>query len=106
MTRWAQRPEQRDQMVLYARQLDETLPPEHCARLLDELLDQLDWSAWEARYHGRIGQPAIHPRVVASVLLYGLMTRIRSSRGLEDALADVATRQINAVVQGWVAATA
>ena len=32
------------------------------------------------------GQPPIHPRVLASVLLYGLLTRIRSSRGLEEAL--------------------
>jgi transposase len=73
-------------MVFYSRRLDEVLPDEHCARLLDELLGQLDWSAWEASYHGRIGQPAIHPQVLASVLLYGLLTRIRSSRGLEDAL--------------------
>ena len=32
------------------------------------------------------GQPPIHPRVLASVLLYGLLTRIRSSRALEEAL--------------------
>jgi transposase len=79
-------PEQRHQMVLFAERLDDVLPPDHCVRLLDELLHQVDWSAWEATYHHRLGQPAIHPRVVASVLLYGLLTRIRSSRGLEDAL--------------------
>jgi hypothetical protein len=36
-----------------------------------EILARLDWSAWEARDHGRLGQPAIHPRVLAAVLLYG-----------------------------------
>lgn len=86
MTRWAEAPEQRQQMVLFAQRLDDVLPVEHSVRLLDEILHQIDWSAWEATYHGRLGQPAIHPRVVASVLLYGLLTRIRASRGLEDAL--------------------
>ncbi len=31
------------------------------------------------------GQPPIHPRVMAGVILYGLMRRIRSSRQLEYA---------------------
>ena len=86
MKRWAPAPEQRHQMVLFPERLDEVLPPNHSVRLLDELLRQLDWSAFEATYHSRLGQPAIHPRVLASVLLYGLLTRIRSSRGLEEAL--------------------
>ena len=30
--------------------------------------------------------PPIHPRVLAGVLLYGLLRRIRSSRALEEAL--------------------
>src|SRR6201999_1562007 len=37
-------------------------------------------------YHGRLGQPPIHPRVLAGVLLYGLLRRIRTSRALEEAL--------------------
>jgi transposase len=73
-------------MVLYASRLDEVLPPEHCVRLFDEILCRLNWLGWEAGYHPRLGQPPIHPRVLASVLLYGLLTRIRSSRGLEEAL--------------------
>jgi transposase len=86
MTQWAQGPEQREQLVLFTQRLDDALPREHSVRQFDEILSQLDWSAWEAHYHGRLGQPPIHPRVLAGVLLYGLMTRIRSSRGLEDAL--------------------
>jgi transposase len=46
----------------------------------------LDWSAFESGYHGSRGQPPIHPRVLAGVTLYGLMTRIRSSRSLEQSL--------------------
>jgi len=73
-------------LLLIAERLDDALPPDHSVRLLDEILGRLDWSAWEAAYHERLGQPAIHPRVMASVLLYGLLTRLRSSRALEEAL--------------------
>ena len=86
MTQWARAPQQREQMVLFAERLDDALPPEHAVRLLDEILSRIDWTNWEAQYHQRLGQPAIHPRVLSSVLLYGLMTRIRSSRSLEEAL--------------------
>jgi len=47
------------------------------------LLSTYDWRVWEARYCGCHGQPAIHPRVVAGVLLYGLTQGIRSSHRLE-----------------------
>lgn len=86
MTRWAEAPEQREQMVLFAQRLDDALPAEHSVRRLDEILGRINWFAWEERYHARLGQPAIHPRVLAGVLLYGLQTRIRSSRALEEAL--------------------
>jgi len=86
MPYWAPAPEDRQQLVLFPQRLDEAVPPDHTVRLLDAILGQLDWSRWEATYHGRLGQPPIHPRVLASVLLYGLLTRIRSSRSLEDAL--------------------
>ena len=86
MPYWAAAPQKRDQMVLFSERLDEVVPLDHPVRLLDTILGQLDWSQFEACYHGSLGQPAIHPRVVSGVLLYGLLTRIRSSRSLEDAL--------------------
>lgn len=86
MTQWSRAPQSREQTVLFAERLDEVVPADHPVRLLDEILARVDWGPWEARYHGRLGQPAIHPRVLAGVLLYGLLTRIRSSRGLEEAL--------------------
>src|SRR6185312_7039396 len=85
MTRWAGSV-QRDQLVLFTESLDKAIPAEHTVRILDEILGQLDWSDWEAAYHDRLGQPAIHPRILAGVLLYGLLTRVRSSRSLEEAL--------------------
>lgn len=86
MKQWARAPEHREQMVLYGRRLDDAIPAGHPVRLLDELLGLCSWEAWEAKYHGRLGQPPIHPRILASVLLYGLLARLRSSRALEDAL--------------------
>lgn len=86
MDYWAKPPESREQLVLFPTRLDDVVGAEHPVRLLDEILGRLNWSVWEAEYHGARGQPPIPPRVLASVLLYGLMKRIRSSRALEEAL--------------------
>lgn len=86
MSYWSKPPESRDQLVLFSRRLDEVIEADHPVRLLDEILGSLDWSEFEKWYDGTCGQPPIHPRVLASVTLYGVMTRIRSSRALEDAL--------------------
>lgn len=86
MTRWAEPGLGRDQAVLFSRKLDEAIPASHLVRLLDQVLGELNWSAWEARYHLNLGQPAIHPRVLAGVIVYGLMMGVRSSRLLEQAL--------------------
>ena len=84
--KWAKAPEVRDQMVLFPQRLDDVIPIDHNVRLMDDILSRLDWSKWEAAYDLRRGQPPIPPRVIASVILYGNLTRIRSSRKLEEAL--------------------
>ena len=83
---WAKAPQRRDQLVLFPQRLEDAIGRDHQVRLLDEILRRLDWSLWEAEYNLQRGQPPIHPRIVASVILYGLLTRIRSSRSLEEAL--------------------
>lgn len=83
---WAKSPEQRDQLVLFPTRLDDAVGPDHLVRLFDAILARLDWSGWEASYDLRRGQPPIHPRILAGVILYGLMNRLRSSRALEEAL--------------------
>lgn len=84
---WAKPPQRREQLVMFPTRLDEAIGQEHAVRLLDAILRRLDWAAWEATYDRTRGQPPIHPRVIASVILYGLLTRIRSTRALEEALA-------------------
>lgn len=83
---WAKSILSREQLVLFPSRLDEAVPADHQVRLLDDICARLDWSLWEADYDLHRGQPPIHPRVLASVILYGLLTRVRSSRLLEESL--------------------
>lgn len=73
----------REQLVLIPTALEQMIPGDHPVRLIDEILDQLDWTGWEAAYHGSHGQPPIHPSVLAKTLLFALIRRIRSSRQIE-----------------------
>ena len=87
MDYWAKPGLDRQQAMLFYPTLDQSISEDHPVRLLDEILRALDWSAWEQQYDGRRGQPPIPPWVMAGVILYGLMRRIRSSRQLEYACA-------------------
>ena len=88
MAHWATSRLDRNQVVLFAPTLDEAIPGDHPVRLFSETLDALDFSEWEASYVRVVGQPPIHPRVMAACILYGLSLGIRSSRKLEDAAAN------------------
>lgn len=83
MSYWAQAAIDRDQIALIPTTLSDRIPEDHSVRLFWELLSTYDWRAWELRYCGCHGQPALPPRTVAGVLLYGLTQGIRSSRRLE-----------------------
>jgi transposase len=84
MGRWAQPLRSRDQIVLFAPTLEDAITCDHPVRLFDEVIGRLDFTDWELRYCLFDGQPPIHPRVMASVILYGLSLGIRASRKLED----------------------
>jgi len=73
----------RDQLVLIPTALEAIIAEDHPVRLVDEILDKLVWAEWEASYHGSRGQPPIHPSVMAKVLLFAMIRRIRSSRQIE-----------------------
>jgi transposase len=70
-------------MVLFSPTLDSSIAEDHPVRVFDEILAALDWSSWENHYDASTGQPAIHPRIIAATLLYGMSQGIRSSRRLE-----------------------
>lgn len=82
---WAEAPMLRRQRALFAPTLDAMISPDDPVRLVDELLAGIDWSAWEAEYDGKRGQPPIHPRIIAAAMLYGLCRGIRSTRKLQEA---------------------
>ncbi len=63
--------------------LEERIPDDHPVRLLNEILDGLDWTAWESKYSGKLGQPPIHPSILCKVLLFAMIRRVRSSRTIE-----------------------
>ena len=88
MSHWSAAPMDRNQVVLFAPTLDQSLADDHPARLFAETLAALDFSDWERMYVRVVGQPPIHPRVLAGCILYGLSLGIRSSRKLEDAAAN------------------
>ena len=83
---WQDAPMPRNQLLLFASTLEERIPQDHPVRLLDEILDEFDWTKWEAVYFGKLGQPPIHPSVLCKVLLFALSRRIRSSRQIEYAV--------------------
>ncbi len=85
MDHWAKPGLDRLQVLLFCPTLDDSIGQDHPVRALEQILGGLDWSAWTQEYNGRVGQPPIPPWVMAGVILYGLMRRIRSSRQLEYA---------------------
>jgi transposase len=85
MEYWAKPGLDRFQTLLLYPTLDDSVSEYHPVRQLEEILRALDWSDWTQAYNGRVGQPPIPPWVMAGVILYGLMRRIRSSRQLEYA---------------------
>lgn len=72
--------------MLFPERLKQIIPNGRSAGVLDEILRGLNWSKWKQLFRGSIGQPPIHPRILAGVILYGYHCRLRSSRSLEEAL--------------------
>lgn len=79
----------REQQVLWSQRLDDALPPDHPARLFDELFNSGAlaplFTEWSAEYHLLEGHPPYHPRDLVMLYCYGMLYRLRSSRQLEAA---------------------
>lgn len=86
MSIWAPPKQPRHEPWMFAPSLDELIGPTHPVRMLDALLAEVPWAEWEALYKpAGPGQPAIHPRLLAGAILYGLLKGIQSTRALEEA---------------------
>ena len=77
-------PYQQNQNFLFPRALSDFIPADHEARVVSDLLDQMNLSAFYGRYSG-MGPPAYHPRMMLKVILYGFLQGIFSSRKLARA---------------------
>lgn len=86
MSIWAKARLGRHDALLLAESLDERIPGDCGVRLLDAMLDKVDWSDWESRYKQEgPGRPPLHPRYLAGCFIYGVMKRVISLRELEEA---------------------
>ena len=76
-----------DQNVLLPPSLGEMIASDHIARLLNQVIGQMDLSSIVSTYSNELGgQKAYHPAMMLKVLVYGYLIGIRSSRKLADKL--------------------
>ena len=74
-----------NQTQLLPADLNASVPSDHLARLISQVVDDLDTSAIERSYSEQ-GQRAYHPKMLVKVIVYGYSIGIRSSRKLADRL--------------------
>lgn len=75
----------RDQTTFAPRSADELVAPDAPVRALGEIMEQLDYSAFEQRYRGG-GRPAWHPKLMATLLLFAYSSGVRSARDISRLL--------------------
>ena len=73
-----------DQSLLLPPDLKDWLPEDHLVYFLRDVVDSLDLSPIYCKYDARKGgQPAYHPAMMVTLLLYGYCVGIPSSRKIE-----------------------
>jgi transposase len=84
--------------MLLPPDLRDWLPEDHLARLVLEVVEQLDLTVIEASFaRGGVGREGFDPRMLTALLIYGYCQGVRSSRQVERAcVTDVAFRVIAA----------
>ena len=75
--------------------LEELIPADHVARVVNEIVDLLDISELTSRVKVE-GRPAYHPRMMLKLLFYAYSQKVRSSR-------EIARRCGEDVVFMWLA---
>jgi len=63
--------------------LEELIPSNHSVRIMDMVVEQLDFEEIYRSYSEE-GQPGYHPKMLLKILLYGYSTGIRSSRKIAE----------------------
>lgn len=73
------------QVQLLPSSLEKAIKPDHIARLINQVIDEMNMSFIEDTYSTN-GQHAYHPKMLLKILVYGYLLGIRSSRKLADRL--------------------
>jgi len=69
----------KEQGFLLPPSVEDFIPKDHLARLIDQLVEQFDTTAIEAKYSS-LGQKSYHPKLLLKLLIYGYSIGIRSGR--------------------------
>jgi transposase len=69
----------RQEQYLFPYRLDDFIPEDHLARIIDEIVEGFDTFVIEQGY-SELGQKSYHPKVILKLLFYGYCTGVRSGR--------------------------
>ena len=78
------KPQNNTQYFLLPPSVEDFIKEDHLARLIDEVVDNIDTSAIENRY-SYLGQKSYHPKLLLKLLFYGYAIGIRSGRKIAAA---------------------
>lgn len=81
------KPHNQGQLVLFPSSLEEKIPVDSPARLVNQIVESLDISPVIASYKGG-GSSAYHPRMMLKVVIFGYLNNIYSCRKIESAVKD------------------
>ena len=76
------KPEQKAQLFLLPPSIDEFIPDNHLARLIDGIIEKLDCSSIEDQY-SYLGQKSYHPKMMIKLWIYSYCTGIFSGRKID-----------------------
>lgn len=77
---------QPNQTILFPPSPRDWLPEGHVAYYVDEVVEQLDLSAFYSDYRDPRGQPPYHPVMMVKVFIYAVIRGIHASRKIERSL--------------------
>ena len=73
----------REELVLFPESIDFYISDTHMARLIDSIVERLDFRPVELKYSDK-GQNGYEPKILTAILFYGYTLGINSSRKLSD----------------------
>lgn len=89
MVEYLKSPIPRDQLTMWSQRLDDAVPPDHQVRFVEQIFHSRHFedafAALEAARRQKEGRPGYSPRVLAKLIIFGHLMRMRSSRQLETA---------------------